>query len=348
MGTTTDPPGAVLRWTPKTLAPSSFAFVMASGIVGVGASLRGLTTLAAIVVAVTSVGYGLLVLATIWRLVAYRPQMLTDLRDPRRAFGYFTFVAATGVVAVCAVAAGRSGIALALLVVATAAWFVLGYAVPWMALFGPRSHPSLVSADGTWLVWVVASQSVAVLAATLEPAFESLRAPLAVLAVFTWSVGLAHYAVTGVFVSLRLLLHGPDVTEVDASYWVCMGALAITVVAGARIVEMDNTPVVAATRGVIAGLAVILWSFASWLIPVLVAVGFWRHVVRRVPLRYEPSLWSLVFPFGMYAVAGMYLGRADSLPFVEVVGQAWFWVALAAWALTGAGMLGSVLPPRRR
>lgn len=340
-------PGGVLSWTPRALPPSCFAFVMASGIVGVGASLRGLTILASVIVTIASVGYGLLVLATLWRLVAYRQEMLADLRNPKRAFGYFTFVAATGVVAVCAVAADRTALALALLVVATAAWFVLGYAVPWMALFGPRSHPSLVSADGTWFVWVVASQSVAVLAATLEPAYDSLKAPLAVLAVFTWSIGLAHYAVTGVFVSLRLLLHGPDATEVDASYWVCMGALAITVVAGARIVEMDATPVVAATRGVIAGLAVIFWSFASWLIPVLVGVGFWRHVLRGVPLRYEPSLWSLVFPFGMYAVAGIYLGRADSLPFVEVVGQVWFWVGLAAWVVTGAGMVAAALRPRR-
>ena len=74
---------------------------------------------------------------------------------------------------------------------------------------------------------------------------------------------------------------------------------------------------VAVTRDLIAGLAVVFWAFATWLIPVLVAAGWWRHVRRRVPLRYEATLWSIIFPLGMYAVAGIYLGRADDLPVDE-------------------------------
>ena len=107
-----------------------------------------------------------------------------------------------------------------------------------------------------------------------------------------------------------------------------MGALAITVVAGARIVEMDSAPMVDATRGLIAGLSVVFWGFATWLIPVLVAAGWWRHVQHRVPLRYEATLWSIIFPLGMYAVAGIYLGRADRLPLVEAIGTHWLWLAV--------------------
>ena len=60
----------------------------------------------------------------------------------------------------------------------------------------------------------------------------------------------------------------------------------------------------------------------------LVAAGWWRHVHHRVPLRYEATLWSMVFPLGMYAVAGLYLGQADRLPLVHAVGAAELWVAL--------------------
>ena len=35
----------------------------------------------------------------------------------------------------------------------------------------------------------------------------------------------------------------------------------------------------------------------------MIAIGVWRHIVRRVPLRYHPSYWSLVFPLGMYGAA---------------------------------------------
>ncbi|MFJ9591104.1 hypothetical protein [Streptomyces acidicola] len=34
-------------------------------------------------------------------------------------------------------------------------------------------------------------------------------------------------------------------------------------------------------------------------LPLLLALGVWRHVLRRVPLRYELGWWNLVFPVGM-------------------------------------------------
>jgi tellurite resistance protein TehA-like permease len=184
----------------------------------------------------------------------------------------------------------------------------------------------------------VASQSVAVASAGIEPMFDGLRRELALLAVVSWSVGVFLYAAAGMLVTLRLMLYpfGPE--ELTPPYWVAMGALAITVLAGARIVEMADAPMVAVTRDLIAGLAVVFWAFATWLIPVLVAAGWWRHVRRKVPLRYDATWWSIIFPLGMYAVAGIYLGRADHLPVVERIGQVELWVAFTAWLLVLVAM----------
>lgn len=62
-------------------------------------------------------------------------------------------------------------------------------------------------------------------------------------------------------------------------------------------------------------------------------------MIHRVPLSYEPGLWSVIFPLGMYAVAGIYLGRADHLPLVAVIGRTELWLAVAAFLATLAAML---------
>jgi tellurite resistance protein TehA-like permease len=118
-----------------------------------------------------------------------------------------------------------------------------------------------------------------------------------------------------------------------------MGALAITVVAGARFVEMDSAPMVDATRGLIAGASVFFWAFGTWLIPALVIAGYWRHVRHRVPLRYEATLWSIIFPLGMYGVGSQFLGDVDHLPIVHAIGSVEIWVALAAWLITFVAMV---------
>jgi tellurite resistance protein TehA-like permease len=57
-----------------------------------------------------------------------------------------------------------------------------------------------------------------------------------------------------------------------------------------------------------------------------------------VPLAYTPTLWSLVFPLGMYALASLRLSlAADFLPLLTI-SRAMVWIALAAWAATAVGL----------
>jgi tellurite resistance protein TehA-like permease len=335
------------------LTPGYFALVMASGIISVGMHLEGFGVLSAVLLAVCVAAFLVLLSLTAWRFVAYRSAVNDDFMDPRRAFGFFTFVAGTNVLGVRLGIEGWYDATAVLLVVSGLAWLVLGYVVPWTAVLGRAERPVVVTANGTWFIWVVASQSVAVAAATIEPVFEPMRRELALLAVTSWSVGVFLYGAAGLLVSLRLMLYpfGPE--ELTPPYWVSMGALAITVLAGARIVEMADAPMVDVTRDLIAGLAVVFWAFATWLIPVLVAAGWWRHVRRKVPLRYEATLWSIIFPLGMYAVAGIYLGRADRLPVVGAIGRIELWVAFVAWLLVFVAMVRHVassvfIPSRAR
>lgn len=332
---------AVLRGNVADLPPGCFAVVMATGIVSIGAYQLGLVIPSRIVMAVAVAAYVLLVILSMWRALAYPRRVLNDLHDPGRAFGFFTSVAGTNVVAICLKAVGAPGGALALLVVSSLGWLVLGYLVPWFAVLGRAERPVLALADGSWFVWVVAAQSMAVVSATLEPLYADGRHVLSVIAVMCWSIGLILYCACAVFLSLRLLVYPLTPSTIDPPYWVAMGSLAISVVAGALTVEMASAPMVDAVRGLVAGLALVLWCFATWLIPVLVALGIWRHWMKKLPLSYDASWWSIVFPLGMYAVAGMYLGRADHLPLLTEIGQWFYWVAALAWIATFVAMVRS-------
>jgi tellurite resistance protein TehA-like permease len=343
MKTATDAPdtfGSRALQAVQTLTPGYFALTMASGIISVGLELEGLHALSAAFLVVCVVSFAVILVLNLARLVRFPADMRHDFVDPVRAFGFFTFIAGTNVLGARLGMAGSPGTTAVLLIVAVLAWVVLGYVVPWTAVLGRAERPLVKDANGSWFIWCVASESVAVAAASLEPmAGPDWRAALALVAVVTWSVGLILYAAAGIFVSLRLLTYPIRPADLRPEYFVAMGAMAISVLAGARIVEMAGAPMVDATRGLVAGSSVVFWSFASWLFPVLLAAGWWRHVKHRVPLSYEPGLWSVIFPLGMYAVAGIYLGRADHLPIVAAIGRAELWLAIAAFLATLAGML---------
>ena len=332
----------------RALPLGSYGFVMATGIVAVGLHHIGLGAVSWTMTAVAAVAYVLLVVANATRLLRWPRLVALDLRNPGRSFGSFTFIAGTNVLGVALAEHGHGLPALILLIVSVVAGVALGYVVPWLAVLGGPTPP-LKHVDGSWFVWVVAAQSIAVLATTLAPVFPEWARGLSTIAVLGWSSGTVLYFVVAALVVVRLASQPVGPADMNQSYWVTMGAMAITVVGGSQIVSLppESSPMVTATQGLIAGVGVIMWSFASALIPALLAIGYWRHIVHRIPLHYSTAQWSMVFPLGMYAVAGIQLGEADSLPLTASVGADWVWVGVLAWSLTLATMLISVSKGRR-
>jgi tellurite resistance protein TehA-like permease len=90
-------------------------------------------------------------------------------------------------------------------------------------------------------------------------------------------------------------------------------------------------------------MTLLFWATGTWWIPILLALGAWRHLQRRVPLRYEHGYWAAVFPLGMYTACTQQLIRVFGLPFLGPIPSAFVWVALAAWALTFAGLVRHVV-----
>jgi tellurite resistance protein TehA-like permease len=80
----------------------------------------------------------------------------------------------------------------------------------------------------------------------------------------------------------------------------------------------------------------------------MVAIGVWRHGVRRLPLRYHPGYWAMVFPLGMYGAATFRMRAAIELDDLEWLPQLVLGVALLAWATTMAGLVHQGIRAVRR
>jgi tellurite resistance protein TehA-like permease len=72
-----------------------------------------------------------------------------------------------------------------------------------------------------------------------------------------------------------------------------------------------------------------------------------RYARHHWPLTYEPALWSVVSPLGMYSVATLTFGKVARLAFMEPLRRFMLWVALAAWVTVAAPFLVRLAWPTR-
>jgi tellurite resistance protein TehA-like permease len=128
--------------------------------------------------------------------------------------------------------------------------------------------------------------------------------------------------------------------ELSPPYWISMGAVAITTLAGSvLILQAAEWPLVRELWPFLAGFTLFFRAAATWWIPLLLLLGFWRHVLRRVPLAYDPQYWGMVFPLGMYTLCTVRLSQALDLPWLLAIPRAFFWFALAPWTATFVGLV---------
>ena len=216
----------------RRLPPGAFAFVMATGIVSSAFDAVGQGAISAVLLGVALIGLVLLTIAILWRVVAYRVEVLRDAGEPGRAFGFFTVVAAVNVVGVRLYTPEAPVATIVLAVLSVPLWLLLTYGVPGTLILRDRDSPVSAEVNGSWFLWVVGTQSLATAAAALGE--HANNAALADAAVALWGIGVMLYVMLATLVTLRLLTTRRDPHRLGPSYWIYMGATAITVLAGSR------------------------------------------------------------------------------------------------------------------
>lgn len=326
----------------ETLPPGSFALVMATGIVSIAAQLLALAWVARVLLWFNLGAYTLLVALLGVRLVTYPRRVWNDLQDHGRGAGFFTTVAGTCVLgSQVLLVAQVPGVARVLFGVGVFGWCTIMYAF-FAAVVVREKKPTLEAGiNGAWLLAIVASQSVSVLGSLLAPALE-WREDILLLALCMYLLGAMLYLTIITLIFYRFTFLPMTLEGLTPPYWINMGAVAITTLAGSMLVLSRGAwPLLELLRPFLTGFTLFFWTTATWWIPLLVILGIWRHGVRRFPFRYDSQYWGMVFPLGMYTVATLRLSQATGVHLFAAIPRYFIYVALAAWVAVFLAMLRS-------
>jgi tellurite resistance protein TehA-like permease len=331
-----------------SLHPAYFAMVMATGIVSIAAWLVALRPIAWLLLGLNLVFYPALVALTIVRIARYRDRVVADLLDHGRSVGFFTAVAGTCVLgSQFIVVAGMWRPAAVLWTVGIVLWAAVTYGV--LAVLTVKEHkpPMPEGLSGGWLVTVVAAQAVSVLGTQLAPGFGAREPLVLFFSLLLWLGGGMLYIWIISLIFFRYTFFVMEPSDLGPPYWINMGAVAISTLAGALLAAAaPGSSVLGELTPFLKGMTLLFWATATWWIPMLVILGIWRHLVRRFPLRYDPLYWGAVFPLGMYTVSTYRLGQVVDVPAIMAIPRLFFWVALAAWTTALVGLIRDLFARR--
>jgi tellurite resistance protein TehA-like permease len=319
----------------RRLAPDCFALVMATGAVSIGAMQHGMADVARCLFWLNLIIYAWLLVLSTLRLIRFRRDMVADFVDPSRGAGFLSLAAATCIVgSQCVVVVPLPNAAMALALAGALLWLMLIYLF-FAATITARIKPGFTrSINGGWLVAVVATQALASLLALLS---GDRYIVWLFVSLCLYLLGAALYLLIITLVVYRMVFFPLRAYEFTPPYWIDMGALAITTLAGSLIVlQSPITGPLTDLLPFVKGFTLFFWATASWWIPLLVILEIWRHGWRHVPLRYETDDWDIVFPIGMYTVGTDELAHALHVPFLLAIPSASIYISLVIWVLVAA------------
>ena len=331
------------------LFPGYFALVMATGIISVACFLLAMKTMALVLLVINIIAYVVLCLLLLFRLLFFFSRVEADINDHVKGPGFFTVVAGTCVLgSALLIVVDQYRPALALWFAGIGLWIVIMYTF-FTAMTVRANKPSIEAGlNGGWLLAVVATQSISVLGTLLASRMVEYREVALFFTLCMFLLGCMLYLPLITLIFYRFTFVNVTMAALTPPYWINMGAVAITTLAGARlIIAAPGEALLNEVVPFLKGFTLFFWAAATWWIPLLLALGFWRHVYKKFPLRYDPQYWGMVFPFGMYTVCTFQLAKAIDFPRLLVIPRYFVFLALAGWIAASFGFAKQTLAATR-
>ena len=340
-----DPKPNLLARAAADLFPGYFALVMATGIISIASFLLGMRTISLGLLVIDVFAYVVLCLLLLIRLLFFFSRVKADIQDHVRGPGFFTVVAGTCVLgSALMIVLDRYRLAMVLWFVGIGLWVLIMY-VFFTAVTVSENKPSIEAGlNGGWLLAVVATQSISVLGTLLVSRLTDYREPILFFTLCMFLLGCMLYLPLITLIFYRFTFVNVTMMSLTPPYWINMGAVAITTLAGARlIIAAPGWALLNEVLPFLKGFTLFFWAAATWWIPLLLALGFWRHVYKRFPLKYDPQYWGMVFPFGMYTVCTFQLANAIGFPRLLVIPRYFIYLAFVGWIGSSFGLVASLL-----
>ncbi|MEY2343207.1 tellurite resistance/C4-dicarboxylate transporter family protein [Acidithiobacillus sp. IBUN Pt1247-S3] len=328
------------------MAPSYFSLVMATGIDSITSYLLGFSTAADIFLAINIIFYLVLVFFYVWRAIYFTSETKSDILNQKKNFGYFSFIAGTVVLGTQLELVWNDVIiGVVLWIVAVVSLIVIGYGISFITIKRVQKPASLFSRiTGAWLLATVATQSVSILCIVISHKFFMHETSILIfLSLLTWLLGGAFYIWIISIIGYRLVFISISPLDLSPTYWVNMGAAAISAVAGSTLVQDGNhTSIIVVLIPFIKAIILLDWTVATWWIPLLGLLGVWKHLVHKIPIRYEVGYWAMVFPIGMYSLSCVKIAEVFHIFFLGLAAYNFYSISLLCWVFTAYGMCKTV------
>lgn len=322
------------------LPPAYFTLPMSIGILSIGADFLKFPTISDVLFWANNVVYAILLVMLLARLLFFTKPLLKDLKSFKKGAGFLSFIAATSILGIQYImlrqAYTTGGI---LFWCSLGIWAVLMYSFL-MSVTTQSEKPSLEKGiSGVWLLLVVSTQALVVHGALLNNHLALPNQQVIFLTLSLYTLGIFLYLLIITLIFYRLIFFPAKPKEITPPYWVNEGAVGITTLAGAVLLQnIDSSTGFTGLEPVIEGVSLLAWATASWWIPFIILLEIWKYGVKKEKLSYTPTYWALVFCIGGYAVATHLLFKVLSISFLTSAPKVAFYIALALMSLVFLGM----------
>lgn len=326
------------------LSPGYFALVMATGIVSIAAHIYGLKWIAYGLLYFNIVAYLWLFALSILRLIFFTKRCAADFYNPRKSPGFLSFVAGSCVLGTQLVFLRHDYFwSSGLYFIALISWVFLIYAF-FTVITIEHNKPTFDKAiNGVWLLVIVSSQAISVLGILLAKHFSFSHHQILFLSLIMFLCGCMFYLIVITLIVYRMSFFELMAREFAPSYWINMGAVAISALAGSFLISHAGDWIfLESLLPFLKGFTLFFWAIGTWWIPFIIILDVWRYVIKRLPITYHPQFWDVVFPLGMYTVCTLEMSWAMNLPFIKGIPSVSVYVAIVVWGITFLGMVMTV------